>query len=410
VNRAAFDAERYLRELSGRTLADDGVGRMRGRTPLLAAVQALVAVGCVEEAAGQRVLDEHEAERRRRDPEVAIGWTREWPDAPIARRRVALGEEEVARSEREIRVRYVVFSPESTEVAVSIRRPRAARWAAVRRERSGNDMPCRLGVAADGGEPVPAGFSGAGSSAGWEGVLRCHPPLDGATRWIEIDGLRLPLADVGPRGEVRIEALPAADAARHLWHVVALSSSHPLREPYLEQAIDALAAAGVVSGEDPQLATMRAVASAVALDGRRRRRVAVELPEPFSSLWRPREFAGPVRTIAVGAVTPLFDGVAVAVDALESSVEGWSIRVEFAPEGASPFPFEAPTARSVRLVWWAVDDRGNRYLAEPGGLGGNARGGRGELRFDAPLHPQARWIELRPTTEASQAVVRVALD
>jgi hypothetical protein len=382
---------------------------MHARSPLLAAAQALIAAGCVDETAAQRVLDDHDAERRRRDPERAMGWKREWPDAPFAHRRVALGEREIADPAQTVRVRYVVFAPNTTEIAVSIRRSRRPRWVPVRQALLRTDVPSGVRVAGDRGEQVFAGFSGSGSSAGWEGVLQCHPPLDDATSAIEIDRLRLQLASVPPRVEVRVETLPAADAAlRHLWHRVALTSL--FHDPYVEEAISALAAAGAVSREDPHLATIRAVTAALALDGRKRRKAAAKLPEPWSMLWCRRDFAGPDRTIAVGAVTPLFDGVAVVVDALESSAKRWSISVECAPEGASPDPFEAPTARLLSLVWWAADDRGNRFLAEAGGLGGNAHGGRGQLSFDAPLDPRARWIELRPTTEASRAVIRIPLD
>jgi hypothetical protein len=374
---------------------------------VLSAAQALVAAGCVEEALAQRVLDEHEKQLRRRNPDRAMGWERAWPRVPFARRRVALGAGEVEA----IRVRYAVFAPDATEIAVSIRRPPQERSAPGCRGRSRADVPPRFRVAGERGETVQAGFSGSSSSEGYEGVLRCLPPLDAATSAIEIDGVRLPLASPPLRAEVRVEALPAADGAlRHLWHVVALTHPNPFEDVYLEDAIGALAAGGVISQDDPEVATMRAVAAALASRGPRRRTAAAELPEPWSALWRPRAFAGPARTIAVGAVTPLFDGVAVGVDALESSAEQWSIRVEFAPEGASPHPFEAPTARPASLVWWAEDDRGNRYLAEPAGLGGNARGGQGELRFDAPLDPRARWIELRPATQAFQAVIRVPLD
>jgi hypothetical protein len=343
---------------------------VRQRTARLAEVQALVAAGAMEEAAGQRVLDEHEAELRRRDPDLAIGWARQWPHAPIEPRPVALG----AREERGIRVRYAVFAPDATEIAVAVR---------------GAPLPADLRVAG-----APAGFRGGSSADGWEGVLHCHATLDPLSRAIEIDGVRVPLVTPAPCAEVRVEALPPEDPAlRHLRHVAALAGRHPLDEPHLEAAIAALVGAGAVAADEPQLEAIRAVASA-----RQRRRAAAK---PSAR--------GPARTIAVGAVTPLFDGVAVAVDALESTAEDWTIRIEFAPEGASPRPYEAPTARSARLVWWAEDDRGTRYLAEPDGLGGNAHRGRGQLRFAAPLDPRARWVELRPTTETSQAVIRIPL-
>ena len=216
-----------------------------------------------------------------------------------------------------------------------------------------------------------AGFSGSGANTRWEGMLRSYEPLDDATRWIKIDGVRVQLENDSPGTEVRVEALPDADLAlRHLWQRAVLPDTFD--DQLLETAISALVAAGAVSPDDPQLATMRAVTAALALHGRPRREAIAELPQPWCSLWRERESDGPTKTIAVGAATPLFDGVAVIVDALEASAQRWSIAIECSPEAASPYPLEAPTARMTGLVWWAEDDRGNRYLAEPSGLGGNA--------------------------------------
>ena len=402
-----FDSERYLRALAQRTLSASE-GGIDTSTPVLAAAQALVAVGCVDERVAQRVLDDDEKQRRRLDPDRAVGWTREWPRAPFTHRRVALGGGEVVHPAGTIRVRYVVFAPETTKIAVTIRRPWRPRFPLSLRVPFGTGVGAAARIAGDRGEPVPAGFSGSGSSTQWHGVLHTLDPLDDATRSIEIDGLRVQLESVSPCAEVHVEALPDQDPAmRHLWQRTVLADV--FYDRFLDTAISALIAAGAVTPDEPQLTTMRAVAAALGLDGRQRRKAIAALPEPWASLWRRREFEGPTRTIAVDAVTPVFDGVVVVVDALESSPQQWSIATEFAPEGASPRPFEAPTARMASLVWWAQDDRGNRYLAGANGVGGNAQNGRGEVTFGAPLDPHAHWIELHPTTETSRAVLRIPL-
>ena len=405
---AAFDSEVYLRALAERTRST--AEGMPGLTPLLVATQALVAAGCVDERVAQRVLDDDDAQRRRLEPNRAIGWRRVWPRAPFADRRVAVGAGEVVHPEGTIRVRYVVFAPRWTKLAIAIRRAWRPRLPfSFFRVPFGMPPGDGARIAGDRGEAVLAGFSGSGANTRWEGILHSSEPLDDATRWIEIDGVRVQLENDSPSIELRVEALPDADPAlRHLWQRAVLPDA--LHDQLLDIAIGALVAAGAVSPAEPQLTTMRAVTASLALHGRPRCEAIAGLPQPWCTLWRRREFEGPAKTIAVGAATPLFDGVAVVVEALESSAQGWSIAIECAPEGASPHPLEAPTARMASLVWWAEDDRGNRYLAEPSGLGGNANSASGEIRFDAPLDPHAHWIELHPTTETSHAAIRISLD
>jgi hypothetical protein len=262
-------------------------------------------------------------------------------------------------------------------------------------------------VAGDDGKALRAGFSGAGRRR-WDGVLRCAGRLDAATGSIAIDDARFRLVSAAPQVDVRLQALAPADPAlRHLWRCAVLADS--LFDPHVDDAISAFVAAGAIEQDHPDLPALRAVADALSLtDGDRLQAVAA-LPEPWVSLWRAGR-DGPERVIAVGIVTPLFDGVTVAVNVLESFADRWSLAVEFAPEGASPHPWEAPSARRASLVWWAQDDRGNRYLATAYGFGGNAKTGSGTVTFDAPIHPRARWIELQPTAETARAVIRVPLD
>lgn len=406
MEQTAFDAGRYLRALAGRTADVHPVFQHRP-TPLSAATQALVAAGRIDEPAAQRILDEHEEALRSRDPRRSMGWTREWPRGPLAPRRVALGTgEELPHRGGSLRVRYVVFG-ETTQVAFAARRPWRFRF--TRAARLPFDLRSDTTVAGDDGRPIGTGFSG--HTVGrrrWEGTLRCARRLDPATRSIAIDGTRFQLIDNAPQVAVRVEPLAPADAAlRHLWRSAALAG--PFNDPHIEDAIGALVAAGAIGPDHPELAEVRAVAAALSLTGEQRTTAAAALRDPWASLWQTDQ-DGPDRTIPLGIVTPLFDGVTVAVNVLESSVDVWTLAVDLAPEGASAHPFETPTARLAGLVWWAEDDRGHRYLATNYALGGNAAGGSGWVTFEAPLDPRARWIELQPTAENTRAVIRVPLE
>ena len=372
---AGFDAEAYLRDLAERTL--DAPGPLEYRpSALLAAVQALVAAECIGEREAQCVLDEQETERRRRDPDYPIRWKRRPPRA-LAAHRVLAPEREVSD---ELYVRYVALAPDAVRLDVDVKQRLSRTW---RRGYPRALYPRDREVTDDQGTTVDAGFSGHGRRGRWSGTLQA-PALSLQTQWLEIDGRRLELEGVGRPASVRVETLPSTDApVRHLRHQASLG------HPRLDYAIAALVAAGAVKADHPELDVLRAVASVSERDGRARR--------------------GLTATIPLGVATPLFDGVSVVVDAIVSTPEDWSVAVELTPEGASPFPFETPTARSTTVAWWAMDDRGNRYLAEHGGCGGDPERAIGKLTFKAPLDPDARWIELAPQTETMRAMIRVPL-
>lgn len=414
---SGFDPIGYLSRLA-EPPGDGKRALLTERTPLLSAAQALVAIGQVDEVAVQELLDAHERELRRREPGRAIRWARELPAAPLVERRVAVS---VGGVERHLlgllRVRYVVFA-EQTRVAIALRRRRRPRVTLSARVPWGIRARSAPHIAGDDGVRFPTGFSGSGNGGQWTGVLSSFEPLDPATRSIAIDGVRFELAEVMPEVSVRLEALPPADAAiRHLWRVAGLTDD--FSDPQIEHAIEALVACGAVRADVAELELIRAVASARWKDGAPREHAIASLPESWRALWR-ADRTGPVRVLAVGAVTPLFDGTTVAVNVLESFAEGWRVDVDYAPEGAGTHPHETPTARLTGLVWWAQDDRGNRYLKADGhvqtsvasGGGGHCQstGGSGSVHFAPPLDPRARWIELQPTAETTRAVIRISLD
>jgi hypothetical protein len=110
----------------------------------------------------------------------------------------------------------------------------------------------------------------------------------------------------------------------------------------------------------------------------------------------------------VGKVSAPFDGVTVAVTAIDSRPEFFSGGVEVVPGLRTGLPY-AVLDDLRHITWWAVDDRGNYSLAEQGSWSPGASRARGSLGFWPGLDPRAAWIDLMPTTTSARAVIRVPL-
>jgi hypothetical protein len=136
---------------------------------------------------------------------------------------------------------------------------------------------------------------------------------------------------------------------------------------------------------------------------------AVSMPAPWRSLlarWGRAD--GPAGSILVGKVSAPFDGVKVAVTAIDSRPEFFSIDVEVVPGLRTGLPYRA--LDDLRhLTWWAVDDQGNYSLAEQLSWSPGASRAQGSLGFWPGLDPRAAWVDLMPTTATARAVIRVPL-
>jgi hypothetical protein len=388
VGVTASAAELHLRRVSEQASPRSDEDDVQVSPPV-AAARALVAVGALSSDAALNLLDEHEYER---DP---IEASASGP-APFERWRVVACDAELEPSFGSLHLRYVIFGSDRTELAVTGRVERAAL-----------DVNNSLRVGDDAGTTLTAYFVG-----GWRaGELRgAFVPIDGAlspaTRWLEVDGHRVPLGpDVVPP-TARIEALGERDPAlRHLWQVITPDDWTDAPAP-LDAAVDALVAVGALTPDHPELTTIRDVNAALAGAGVAKR----GQPEPWRSL-RTRDngpFDGPEALVVVGAVTPVFDRFGVAIDALESARDGWTLIVRIGPDdtvwasGLSD-PLHPP------LRWWAADDRGNTYLGLRGSWAGGDVYGEGDIHFDAPLDPTAAFVDLMPTGPEHRAVIRVPL-
>ena len=133
------------------------------------------------------------------------------------------------------------------------------------------------------------------------------------------------------------------------------------------------------------------------------------MPAPWRSLlarWGRAD--GPAGSILVGKVSAPFDGVQVAVTAIDSRPECFSIDVEVVPGLRTGLPYRA--LDDLRhITWWAVDDQGDHSLAEQWSWSPGSVRAQGSLGFWPGLDPRAAWVDLMPTTTTARAVIRVPL-
>jgi hypothetical protein len=428
----AFDAELYLRLAGERALLGSGGAGVAPNMPSIAwswwhdgihaAADALCAVGAIERDLAQQVLHEYSfAVALREEGHAQYFLMRDayhpdpWHSArPLSERRLVPCDARIMLGQYEVHVRFVSLADDSTSVGATLPMrswPRKHRRAFLR----GRGGPRQITMTDDRGTASTAHFSGGGSYTEWEGrfAIATSPfstdqPLAPDTAWVEIESERVELVDRPLNVEVRVEPLQETnDALQHLWHSVASADPFRRTEEKVGAAIDTLVVAGCIDADDPRLKDVRAVAAGVqegAQPSQRR-----DLPEPWKSLFaRGRRANGRVGRIAVGGVTPEFDGFSVALMCIDSAGEGFSAWVEVPGGGGGFAPFEAEVGRG-RLAWWAADDRGNRYFGQTGTWSGSYGHGEGRIEFRPALDPEATRLSVMPTTEKSRCVIEFPL-
>jgi hypothetical protein len=412
-----FDAELYLR-LAGERALLAGEGPGPWTSPLLAAAHALVAIGALPAGTARAVLADYRLAQAYRQaepvqtvtavspptsPEVIRGGMRAVPCGQV-----------IDQPWGELRIEFIVFGTEATALHVRMRlKPRppihwpnraiALEWFSPHPPSAAYGFPQTLTLADDHGTVTDARFDRDGRVTQWTGQYVTSHPLARDAAWLEVLGERIWLAgQAAVPARIRTELLTEPDPARrYLWAVLASAFDD---DEAAQAMVAALKAAGALAADDPEVS---AVCTMLTWPYPRPNGPSGwgSLPELWRSLRLPGQ-DGPAGLVVLGAVTPEFDGIRVAVLALESTAEEFSIAVETAPDASSYLgEVDDPV-----LAWWAVDDLGHCYLGESGDWGWDTERGGGRIEFSAPLDPDATMLDLVPTTPAARAIITIPLN
>lgn len=435
-------AELYLRLAGERALLDArGDGGPPENAALDAAAHALVAVGAMTAGAAQAIVDDydlacgyragHHHHRHHRALRRAARAARNTatPGPALPALRAVPCHRLIEQPWGQLILRYVVLSDEVTALHVTMRpvlppqgRPRPAAYRArpaaggprppsAGGHRIGPGLPGQLTVADDRGTTSTASFSGGGGDAAWHGEFQAVPPLAPGTAWIDVYGERIALTSPSPgRAEVRVEPCPDGDPARRYLRARLASLAQSQSADTMETAIEALVAAGTLPPADPAIAEVRAVADRLVAGHGATPGSAAALPEPWRSMLPRRgQGGGPLGQVVVGATTPPFDGITAAILAVHSDGESFTADVEVVP-GLMHWHQGGEAVDTPLVAWWAADDSGHHYLGQQGRWHFSPDRAGGEIEFWPALDPAARLLDIRPSTMAERAVIRVPLE
>jgi hypothetical protein len=213
---------------------------------------------------------------------------------------------------------------------------------------------------------------------------------------------------------------PASPAIAHIWQLLSDFTDIDPDPASGEGALRALLAAGLISRQDPELEALAWVKGHSAPERLPRRAgwlpAAPEtppatVPPGWRGLTNGRTgaFIGVERTVPVQVVTPVFDGVCIAVDTLTSTPHTFAVELEMSSALPSRPVWGLPARSPVSI--WARDDRDNAYLGhvvEWTGGHPELAWGSGTVEFTA-LDPAAGELVLLPQTARARAVIRIPL-
>ncbi len=300
-----------------------------------------------------------------------------------------MGEREVVRADDDHRGQSVSYLPAATTALVS----------------------CGL-LAAERAVPLLSGYAAALT-------LRAHPFRRGQPPEFARDTGTAEVTPLAPKAgsseAVLVEALhPENPAIAWLWQTLADFSDVTGRSSGLPAALFALQAAGLIPASDPELDALMWVRDrAVAPEERRTRADAPPPGVPQEWLGfrtgRTGAFTGPERRIAVGAATPVFGGVSLAIHTLTSDRFGFSLEAE--GRGLTLADGGPVVLARNPLALWARDDNANVYLGHASGWSrtpDKLAHSRGSVAF-AALDPSATELSVIAQTRWARASIRIAL-
>ena len=405
-----FDPELYLRRKAEEFLSDPARDRRSDSLSLASAASALVTVGALAASRAEPLLDEFDLAWDVEFAQCRPGWS---PASQrvgyislerLAEARVVALGDELGLSAGTLRVRYAVLEPDHTALFADFHAGEMptglSDWIRVP-----SGMPSGLArpeVTDESGTVRTLEFNGHGNDDRWSGQFSTKIAIPRDASWIELYGTRIELNRCPVPASVRIEPARSQNPSQmHLLRVLASADPFQAHDP--RAASDALLAAGAIASDDPVVLQIKATGTD---EPPRRHELAypknlIGLPEPWP-VPRPNETVGPNQMFVTGITTDEFDGHRVAVLAIRSHSDGFVVEAEvtLADNGRS-------ILEDQELIWWARDDRGQRYLGTWTGSGRQSISG--ELKFFPSLDPEATRLDLMPSAPAVRAVITVGL-
>jgi hypothetical protein len=237
----------------------------------------------------------------------------------------------------------------------------------------------------------------------WTGRFITQAPLSRTTRWLDIGGRRMVLQPENPPSQVSQHKVAAGSAAvAYLRHLAARTvGTHSPYPTSVEDVAAAFRACGLIDPADPIFNQIAAIADLV--NGP----PSAAVPTRWASLSRgttPRQKG----TLLVGATTPVLEGTAIAVLAIECTHDDLIVEIwQFG--GTQPMPWGA-VQPALPLAWWAQDDLGGWYRGRDMQFGGSRDNWRAAVSFSPPLDAGASRLSLMPMALSSYALIDIDLE
>jgi hypothetical protein len=412
---SATEPETYLRLTCERMMAGDpSHGRNLGGGDVPAVGRALVAAGRLDEETVLAIVDEYAlamgVRGGHRFPLMrSLGPE---PPADLSSHRVVPGDFEVISGDQRMVIGKIVFTEDKVELQATgtlsssdgPARPGRGRmrgFAAM----GPRTQPARLALVDDRGVTATASAHGwSGSGLSWQATLLSDRPLSPHAEWIEVEGIRIVLPPRPPPAAVKTEAIEPEDGITSALQQEMASGWQGQNS--LEEFIRTLEAIQAVDAQTPAVLDARRVAAALA-SGTPARGVG----PPWDAVFRRSARSdGPVGRMAIGAAVGSVAGFSIRLDSLTSAAEGFSVDVAASPGWILLHHFPAFNLDPSPIMWWAEDDRNNRYFGLPDSPGGGGSVAEGTIIFITPLDPAASSLRLLPTARRERAIVTVALD
>jgi hypothetical protein len=411
-----MEPETYLRMAWERiALSDERRGGSNQIGTILAASRVLAASGSLDARRAAAIGADYQHALRLREGNMHHFFPGQGSQQRIdlSIRRVALCATDFVAGATPMTLSQVIFTDDSVLLEVS-GSDRTDATPAFRRQARMMGVGTQIGTPAHGPTLVLHDDSGgtatalwSGSSSGgrnWDAHFKSDAPLNGATKWLEIDGARIDLPEPRPVPSVRVEHVDADSSLRTALRRELVNDLQMHGPSLIDAALGALIETGAIGLDDPLVKETQQVAAAV-----HGHQLLPGLSEPWASLLRrTMKNDGILGRLPIG-VAVVVDDISIRFDSLVSESHAFSVALAVSPGSALLRHAPWQGLELSPIEWWAEDDRGNGYLLSSGNGGGSSHFAEGMIQSLTPLDPLASELRILPTGIDERAVITISL-